>query len=181
MITRQAAERVLADIIVVRSKFARSCRIASGVDRARIELLDAPALVAPRRPIDGQSPTVLLGGLAAARSGLAEALALAESLPTATLAIRAGAGLEPNDALRRPRVRMATPIERTHLEGIDLVVAPAWCEGVLPEVALAASLGVPVIATDRVAGMVDLDLAGARIEPGDEDALVRAARNLLGA
>jgi hypothetical protein len=122
----------------------------------------------------GASPTILLAGLAAARSGLYEVVGLAAAVPEATIVVRAGEGLEPADALDRPNIRSATPAE-LELEGIDLVVAPAWCESDLAQIALAARRGIPVVATDRAAGRVRVEVT---IPPGDVQALVEAVRSL---
>jgi hypothetical protein len=178
-IVRQAAERVLADRVLVRSEFSRDALVSSGVDPARIELISEPVPVGARRPIDRSRPTVLLAGLATARAGLFEALALLEWLPEATLVVRAGEGLEPVDALDRAEVRQGTAAELDRLEGIDLVLAPSWCEVDLPQVALAARMGIAVVATDRAAGRVDLTIAGASVTPGDLDGLKGAVTSLL--
>ena len=178
-LSRQVAERVLADFIVVRGDFARRCRLASGLDPGRVELLGRPAAIATRRAIDGHRPTLLLAGLATARGGLAEALAALDAIPEASLVVRAGEGLEPADALAHPRVRQGSAAEFTRLDDIDLVVAPSWCEAALPEISLAAGLGIPIVATERAAGMVDLDKVGVAIDPGDVEGLVAAITLML--
>jgi hypothetical protein len=180
-LTRQAAERVLADTIVVRSEFARQGRIGAGIAAERVELAGRPTVVGPRRHPDGVSDrsTLLLAGLATARSGLFEALAVSDALPATTLVLRAGEGLEPPDALSRPHVRQGSPDELEHLTGIDVVLAPSWCEADLPQVRMAAALGIPVVATDRAAGTVDLRSAGASVPPGDIAALIAAVTEVL--
>ena len=175
VVERQAAERALADLLIVRSEFARQCRIAAGVPASRVVVL--PVIEAEVKPA-GRSTgrTLLLAGLASARAGLYEAIAMLDFVPDVTLAIRAGEGLEPPDAMQRERVRAATHRELAELDGIDLVIAPSWCEADLPEVALAARRGVPIVATDRAAGGACL-AAHRLIEPGDVAALSAAVRD----
>jgi glycosyltransferase involved in cell wall biosynthesis len=84
------------------------------------------------------------------------------------LVVRPGEGMEPADLLARPGVRVAAA---DVLDGIDLVVAPSWCESYPDEVARAAAAGLPVVATHRAAGFLDLD----EVAPGDADGLRAAA------
>ena len=172
-LARQEVEWAMADRILVRGAFARSVRAAAGVDDERLidwpEPLPTPA-PAPRAR--AAATHVLLAGLAAARHGTCEALALLDAHPDLELAVRAGEGLEPAGLLDHPRVRRATPGELSRLDGIGLVLAPAWCESYPDEVACAAAHGVPVAGTVRAAGFVDLEGLAAR--PGDVRALSAA-------
>jgi glycosyltransferase involved in cell wall biosynthesis len=111
----------------------------------------------------------LLAGLAAARHGTCEALELLDSRPDIELRVRAGEGLEPAGLLDHPRVSRASG-----LDGIDLVVAPAWCESYPAELAGAIARGIPVVGTRRAAGFVDLAGRGAEVPPGDTRALAAA-------
>lgn len=172
-VARQEAERVLADRIVVRGAYARDALLRDGVPESKLVMTDDPP-VAPRRPRPRGPRRLLLAGLATARSGTREALAARELAVDAELLVRAGEGLDPGDLLLHPRVRAATRAERDTLDGVHAVLAPAWCESYASEVALAARLGVPVVATARGAGAVDLARAGVEVAPGDVDALARA-------
>jgi hypothetical protein len=172
-LARQEVEWAMADRILVRGAFARSVRAAAGV--ADLRLIDwpeplPPPAAAPRAAAG--ATRVLLAGLAAARHGTCEALALLDAHPDLELAVRAGEGLEPAGLLDHPRVRRATPGELSRLDGIGLVLAPAWCESYPDEVARAVSHGVPVAGTVRAAGFVDLEGLAAR--PGDVRALSAA-------
>jgi hypothetical protein len=182
-IVRRERERALADAILVRGRYAGSLLDGDEAHKAlplpaEPACLPEPAGSTERGDAD-RGPRLLLAGLAAARSGIGEALAALEALPGATLLVRAGEGLEPADLLSRPGVREATPMEREELRDVDLVLAPAWCESYPPEVALAAARGVPVVGTTRAAGFVDLERAGAAVPAGDVEALVAAIDALL--
>jgi len=180
-LARQEAERVLADVIHVRSHFAQQLRVSSGYPADRIRTIDEPpSLPAQRRLIDADQPTLLLAGLATARAGTYEVLAALDALPTATLLVRAGEGLEPAELLTHPRVRIADAATERTLDGVDIVVAPTWCELHLPQLAMAATLGVPFVATERAAGIVDVASAGRLVEPGDVDGLIGAVQGILG-
>lgn len=173
-LVRQEVERVLADELVVRSEFARAGRLARGFDPARVRLLRDPIEPAVARPMP-RCPTLLLAGPATARCGLYEAIAVADALADVSVVVRVSEGMEPVDALAHPRVRAASEAE-LDLHGIDLVIAPAWCESDLPEVAAAAARGIPVIATDRAAGTAQVHL----VEPGDVAALIQAVLGAVG-
>ncbi len=167
----QEVEWAMADRVLVRGAFARATRAAAGVAAARI--IDWPDPLPAVRPRRSAPPTrALLAGLAAARHGTCEVLALVDSRPDLELAVRAGEGLEPAALLDHPRIRRATPRELAALDGIGLVLAPSWCESYPDEVALAVSHGVPVTGTLRAAGFADLG-AGAH-QPGDGRALAAA-------
>ena len=176
-VARQEAERVLADRIVVRGAYARDALLREGVQESKLVMAD-DAPVAPRRPRPRGPRRLILAGLATARSGTREALAAREITGDAELLVRAGEGLDPADLLLRRRVRASTCDERDTLDGVHAVLAPAWCESYAPEITLAARLGVPVVATARGAGPVDLARAGVEVPPGDVDALVRAIAGL---
>jgi hypothetical protein len=180
-VARQEAEWVLADALLLRGHFAAECRRLAGLG-------EKPLLVAPPEsgstlspapnPACTSPPRVLLAGLATARNGVLEALAAVSALPGATLLVRAGEGMEPSDLLQRPMCRRASAAEVQRLEGVDMVLAPAWCESHAPEVQLAAARGVPVVATSRAGGPVDLARAGAEVERGDVAGIVAALRRL---
>jgi hypothetical protein len=180
-VARQEVERVLADRVVVRGVFARSALLEAGVPAARIvasgESPVAPRRLTPAGPGSAPAPAhvrVLLAGLATTRSGTREALAAIAGRRGVELLVRAGEGLDPPGLPDRRDVRRATRREAETLDGVAAVLAPAWCESYAPEVALAAARGVPVVATARAAGHVDLARAGAEVAPGDVDGL-RAA------
>lgn len=172
VLARQEVEWALADRILVRGAFARAVRAAAGVAADR--LIDwpdpLPAVDVPRAR--GGPGRALLAGLAAARHGTCEALALAESRPDLEILVRAGEGLEPAGLLDHPRVRPASAAELARLDGVALLIAPSWCESYPDELARAVSHGVPVIGTERAAGFVDLD--GLAVAPGDVGALSAA-------
>jgi len=166
LVARQEAERVLADALLVRGRFAAEQRSDTGkpvlpVPLPRLELRRAPHAPGARR-------RVLLAGLATARNGSMEAL---EAFGDWELLVRPGEGMEPPDLLSRPNVRAARPT----LDGVDLVIAPTWCESHPEELRRAAAAGVPAIATHRAAGWLDLT----EIPPGDAAALRAAAQRAL--
>jgi hypothetical protein len=172
-VARQEAERVLADRVVVLGAFARAALLAAGLPADR--LVPARSLpVTPARPPPPGRRRVLLAGLATTRNGAREALEAITQLGDVELLVRAGDGLDPPNLLRRRGVRVATAVEQRSLDGVHAVIAPAWCECYPPEVPLAARLGVPVLATTRAAGEVDLSRAGAELPAGDVPALRRA-------
>ncbi|WP_394851084.1 hypothetical protein [Pendulispora rubella] len=182
MVARQEAEYVLADVIHVRGHFAREQLMARGIPAARLRALPSPEGPMPtRRAGNGQNMhrVMLLAGLATARNGTMELRAALAAQPRWTAVVRAGEGLDPPDLLAHPRIRVATRAEIERLDGIDVVVAPSWCESHAPEVARAAWLGVPVVATHRAAGFIDLAVAGVEIAPGDAAGLA-AALDMLG-
>jgi hypothetical protein len=199
IVAAQEAERALAQLLLVRSRHALEERLAAGFDRECVLPLPEPPRPESSRGGRGPDaargkpplpagppgpaahrPTLLLAGLATARSGLEQALDAAARIPGAVLLVREGEGA-PRDLLRRPGVRRASAGEREGLEGVDVVLAPALCEGHPPEVRAAAAAGVPVVATRRAAGFVDLARAGREVEPGDAEGLWRAACDVLGA
>jgi len=182
ILAAQESERVLADALLVRSRFAKNERVAGGFVPERVlPLMEMPARGTPAGATDrtGRFPVLLLAGLATERNGLTQALAAAAGIP-ATLLVRPGEGT-PADLLDRPAVRASTAEERERLAGVDLVLAPALCESHAPEVVVAAAAGVPAAATLRAAGFVDLASAGHEVVPGDASDLLRAARELLAA
>jgi hypothetical protein len=183
VVARQEAERVLADLIVVRGRFAERQRRARGLGAKRIVVVP-PAERGVGSGVDRHAfqrragPTILLAGVAAARNGVFEALEATRMVPDATLLVRAGEGAEPAALLANPQRRCASAEARDGLAGVDLVLAPAWCECYPPEVPLAARLGLPVVASARAAGAVELSRAGAEVEPGDIPAIARAIDHL---
>jgi hypothetical protein len=176
VIVRQEAERALAGALIVRGHHARRERERAGRDPARVLalVLAPPEPGEPGEPGEPREPgarrarvpirRVLLAGLAAARHGTVEALAAVAARPDVTLLVRPGEGMEPRDLLAHPQVAVASEDERRHLHNIDLVLAPAWCEAYLDEVATAGARGIPVVATLRGAGWVT---PAHEIAPGD--------------
>ena len=71
----------------------------------------------------------------------------------------------------------ATAREIDSLAGIDVVLAPAWCEVYPAEVNRAIAARVPLVATRRAAGFARLP--GAELEPGDAGALAAAVEIAL--
>ena len=135
--------------------------------------------------MDGRK-RVLLAGLAAARHGTMEALAAVAARPHVTLLVRPGEGMEPADLLAHPQVAVADDAQRRHLRGVDLVLAPAWCETYLAEVTTAAAVGVPVVATQRAAGWLtpvpdSASESALGLAPGDSQALGVAMDRALAA
>lgn len=166
-VAEQEAERVLADVLLVRSAFAERLRRAH---HSRVVGMRPRTAVGAPAAIQSPPRTVLLAGTAAARHGSNEILAAIEKRSDVTLLVRPGEGMEPANLLQCSKIRVATTAERTTLAGIDCVVAPALCESHLPELAHASALGIPIIATDRAAGFVDATL----VPIGDITALGRA-------
>jgi hypothetical protein len=174
VIARQEAEWALADELLVRGRFARAVRAAAGLAGARVVEWSAGAMTAsPAAPIPSR-PRILLAGLAAARHGTAEALALLRARPRAWLVLRIGEGFEPAALASHPRVARASA---DPLAGVDLVIAPSWCEAYPPELARAARLGIPIVATTRAAGFLDVHT----VEAGDADGLIAAVDSLIAA
>lgn len=147
-VSAQRAERLLAETLLMRNAFAARCRRAEGFGDVRPLPGAKPAVVAaaPRRP----ARTILLAGTAAARHGTNDVLAILDPRRDLTLLVQPGEGMEPADLLSHPQVRAASSVEKERLDGVDLVVAPAWCEAHLPQLAVAAARGIPILATDRV-------------------------------
>jgi len=133
-IARQEAERVLADVILVRGPYARSICIADGIAPQRLAAQPAkpPRVVAPPA-----QPTnrIRLAGLAAARHGIDTALEVAR-LTGKTLVVRIGDGTEPAN-LRDLGVA-------TDDGPVDAIICPAICEAYAPELEIT---GIPVIAS----------------------------------
>jgi len=157
-LARQEAERVLADLVLVRGSYARSICLADGIAAPRIAALPAPprpAVTAPTQPTN----RIRLAGLAAARHGVDTALAAARLLGK-TLVVRIGDGTEPADLVRRRDVAID--------DGpVDAIICPAVCETYAPELRVT---GIPVIASP----MASLDGTGP--DPYDIAAFAAALR-----
>ena len=190
VVARNEAERVLATRILVRSDYARDALIDAGLAPGQLAALPEAALAPPdgahasarpARPAhEGRCMTILLAGPATARGGSYEALRVLDALPSLTLLVRAGEGLEPAALLAHPRVRRASARELTTLDGVDAVIAPAWCESHPPEVALARARGLPAITTRPAAGFASED-PHAQLVPGDVPSLVAATARAVAA
>lgn len=178
-LARQEAERVLADVLHVRSHFAAAARVSSRRPPDAIRTIGHPPMVGPRRALNSDHPTLYLGGLATARAGTYEALGVLDAIPEATLIVRVGEGLEPAALLTHPRVQVIERGANAPLGQIDVLLAPSWCEMHVPEITAAAELGVPIVATTRAAGLTNLSEAGATVEPGDINGLIWAIRSLV--
>src|SRR6185436_3885263 len=162
-IARQEAERVMADLVLVRGAYAHALCLADGVPEARLARLPqrpARALPTPLAP----TGRIRLAGLAAARHGVDTALAAARALGL-QLVVRVGEGAEPADLARLPGVA-------TDDAPVDAIVCPAICETYPDEV---RASGVPVIASP----MASLDGAGP--DPLDPGAFADAIRHQLAA
>jgi hypothetical protein len=168
-VVRQETERVLADRVLVNGACAENILAARGIAKERMQrLVETTPSLAPRARRTVAAPALLLAGLAAARNGTHEALSAIDGRPDLTLLVRPGEGTEPLGLSSHPRVRAASKRVLETLEGIDGVLAPAWCESYPREVRLALAAGIPVIGTRCAVG----DHPGARvIERGDERAL----------
>ncbi|XXF76566.1 hypothetical protein P2318_26425 [Myxococcaceae bacterium GXIMD 01537] len=157
-VARQEAERLLADEIWVRSEFARERLLLAGYPADALRELHPvlEASEAEREERTGRSAhrVALLAGPAAARGGLREALAALDARPEWTLWVRPSEGTDPAH-LGHPRVRRVSAEEQRVLRGVDVVLAPAWCESHPAELPRAVARGIPVIATDRAAGFLD--------------------------
>lgn len=182
-VARQRAEWTLATSVLAKGPYAARALAAHGC-ATPTTITTTQVTPSPLRAVSREGPiTLLLAGFAAARNGSHEALAALDAIPDATLLVRRGEGSEPRALFDHPRVRESTERERESLEGIDVVLSPAVCEGYAPEVARAIERGVRVIST--VAGLgstahVDRDARVSVIAPLDARALiecVRAARN----
>lgn len=166
-IVRQETELALADEVYTRSRYGAEAHHARGRDPRAVHPLRLPATAPPTAP-RAERPVIQLAGLAAARTGGVEALAMLEALPDAILMARTGDGTEPAALLGHPRVIAPG----TDLP--DVVIAPAWCESVAPEIERAAAAGVPVIATGAGAGWLDSPALSARLDRPDAGALIDA-------
>ncbi len=159
-VARQEAERVLADELWVRSEFCRERLLSAGHAPERIRELsplleDSGTARPPPKPKHGAHAhhVALLAGPALARGGLREALAAVDARPQWSLWLRPTEGTDPKH-LDHPRVRRVTEKEQRTLQGVDVVLAPSWCESHPPELARAVARGIPVIATDRASGFL---------------------------
>jgi len=160
-IARQEAERVMADLVLVRGAYAHSLCLADGIPMARLARLPQR----PARPLPvpiARTGRIRLAGLAAARHGVDTALAAARALGL-ELAVRIGEGAEPADLARRPGVV-------TDGGPADAIICPAICETYPEEV---RASGVPVIASP----MASPDGAGP--DPYDPDAFAEAIHHAL--
>ncbi len=140
-IARQEAERVMADLVLVRGAYAHALCLADGVPEARLARLPLPTpppLPAPPALPPPAAPTgrVRLAGLAAARHGVDTALAAARALGL-ELVVRIGEGTEPADLARRFGVS-------TRGGPVDAILCPAVCETYPDEL---RATGVPVVAS----------------------------------
>ncbi|AKQ64981.1 hypothetical protein A176_001893 [Myxococcus hansupus] len=154
-VARQEVERVLADEIWVRSELAFERLKWAGHAPEKLRRLHFPpdresTQVAQLRRHPGPH-VALLAGPALARCGVREALAVLDARPQWTLWLRPAEGTDPLH-LNHPRVRTVTAEVQRTLQRVDVVLAPAWCESHVSELAHAHSRGIPVIATDRAAG-----------------------------
>jgi hypothetical protein len=134
-IARQDAERVMADLVVVRGAYARALCLADGVPAARLAILPGlpPRAVPVPRVATGR---IRLAGLAAARHGVDTALAVAQLLGV-TLVVRVGEGTEPAELARRDGVAVDD-------DPVDAIVCPAICEAYPDEL---RAIGIPIIAS----------------------------------
>lgn len=156
-IARQEAERVLADLVLVRGGYARSLCLADGIPAPRIATLPSPSrtITPPTR----RTNRVRLAGLAAARHGIDTALAACR-IAGKTLVVRVGEGTEPADLARDPNVS-------TDDGPVDAILCPAICETYAAEL---RTTGIPVIASP----MASLD--GTGLDPYDVSAFADALR-----
>ncbi|WP_224366748.1 hypothetical protein [Hyalangium versicolor] len=159
-VARQEAERVLADELWVRSEFCREWLLSAGHAPEKIRelgLLVEDSGIPRRSP--GHKPgahahhVALLAGPALARGGLREALAAIDARPQWSLWVRPAEGTDPRH-LHHPRVRQVTAETQRTLRGVDVVLAPAWCESHPHELPRAVARGIPIIATDRASGFL---------------------------
>ncbi len=177
-LARQEAERVLAQRIVVRGAFAADLLRAAGIQDHKLAGFQVPVEAPKPVTVRLDPPRVLLAGLATGRSGVVEALSAVEQVPGARLLVRAGEGLEPADLLAHPQVQRAGTAALERLDGVDLVLAPAWCESYPRPVQLAAAAGVPVLATSRAAGFAVLP-PDAALDPGDATSIAGALGRVI--
>ena len=133
-IARQEAERVLADLILVRGAYARSLCLADGIPEARLAMLPAPPppVITPGT----RTRRIRLAGLAAARHGIDTAVAAARAVG-ATLVVRIGEGTEPANLAMLPGIA-------TDAAPVDAIICPAVCETYPPEL---RAIGIPIIAS----------------------------------
>lgn len=151
-VARQEAERVLADEIWVRGELAlERLRLAGHAPEKLRKLHFLPDGESPQSPCLPRHHVALLAGPALARGGLREALAVLDERPQWNLWVRPAEGTDPRH-LNHPRVRKVTAQVQRTLHQVDVVLAPAWCESHLSELAQARNQGIPIIATDRAAG-----------------------------
>ncbi|MDQ3301720.1 MAG: hypothetical protein M3619_34495, partial [Myxococcota bacterium] len=135
-IARQEAERVLADLVIVRGAYAHALCLADGISEARLARLPERSEPGFARASATATGRLRLAGLAAARHGVDTALAAARMLGM-TLVVRVGDGSEPGDLASQPGVA-------TDGGPVDAVICPAICESYPPELRTHA---LPVIAS----------------------------------
>lgn len=173
-IVRQETELALADEIYTRSRYGAQLHHARGRAASMVHALRVPA-AATTRAARADQPVIQLAGLAAARNGAVEALAVLERLPDVRLMARTGDGTEPAALLGHPRVIAPGSAPA------DAVIAPAWCESVAPEIERAVAAGVPVIATGAGAGWLEPHELAARLDRPSASALEAAIAAALSA
>lgn len=178
-VARQRAEWTLATRVLARGPYAARALVEHGC-KTPVTIASTRVSAEKPRPIARQGAiTLLLAGFAAARNGSHEALAVLDATPEATLLVRRGEGSEPRALFEHPRVRESTERERSTLDGVDIVLAPAVCEGYAPEVHRAIERGVRVIATTRGLGAIDASNHGSLVSlvaPLDARALIECVR-----
>lgn len=154
-IVEQECEIAMADTIIVRGRYARQILVGLGVPDRRIIVQPMPVAAVPActERVPGQL-RVLLAGLAAARHGTQEVLAVLATRPWLRVYVRAGEGAEPRELLEHPQVLRAGV---DCLAQVDAVLAPSLAEAYHHDVHVAAASGIPVIATLRGAGSVPHD------------------------
>ncbi len=171
-IAEQRSERHLADRILVRGAFVARRIAADGIAAHRV-VCPAPPTPAARLP--ARRTHVLLAGRGAARGGAYAALALLERMPELRLVGEAGSAALPA-LLAHPRFE-SVPADGVPWPNIAAVLAPAWAEAYPSAVIAGAARAVPVIATTRAAGPLDIC---SPVEPGDITAMVDALRAVGG-
>ncbi|MFT7623198.1 MAG: hypothetical protein ACI9WU_002377 [Myxococcota bacterium] len=175
-VARQETEWAMADRILTRGAYAADALHAAGVPWSCLDALDEPApAVTPPVRLATERPVlrILLAGAATARNGTMEAAAAIARIPGATLLVRPVPGMEPADLLQRSHIEAASPSALQRLEGVDAVLAPAWCETNPHAVRLALAMGHPLVATRPALGFA-MPAAGAKITCGDISAMVHA-------
>lgn len=175
---RQEQEHCLADALYVRGLFAKDLLQRRGIDETKIKILQASYKkfsVSKKRK--AKNLQVLLAGPAAARYGTMEALHAVQYFPNMTLWVRPSQGLEPSNLLQHPQVKTIKKNAEDMMPYLDCVIAPTWCEADLPEVWQAAAMGIPVLASNRVAHVHEHNIH--LMQPGDTAALMRFLRYVL--
>lgn len=184
-----------AKVIVLSSRWEAWVRSVAPMARVLVIPNPAPAVKAKREKLVDADPMLLFLGAIIEKKGVFDLLqavaALRERYPRLRLVL-AGTGSAQAQVLARaaalgiaPQVEMPGWIDAAARDALlaqaDVLVLPSYYEGMPMSVLEAMAAGLPVIASDvgGIPEVIDQDINGLLIEPGDVPALIAALQRLL--